>query len=363
VPLTAINIYFLEIEFPVFLTKDKHVEIATSINMICSYGTTTSIKAKMHSNSKMLKQWQECTLTRLCKAGNFELNAQLLMALQQCGQGEDDAAVYAGMLNFSVSPIHAGWTRLEEEIGLKEIQLRETIINKNIKLERKMMMENMIGHNNTAAGRVGLLVQGDTRWDHRSSGHAYNSDSGASILVGNQLCMSKRCRKCKLGHEHASNLCPKNYEGSSKGMEAVGALRKIWEKQDVSVGTYVMDDDSTTRAVLCHPYKEMLRLGRMTKAKKPKRIAKNPKHDSGQLWMDHPIILPLADKNHQGKHFAKTIFQLANAPNAVSTASKNDADQRIKWNFNFWCLYWHETEEMFKWRSNAVIEHHFNNHR
>jgi hypothetical protein len=32
--------------------------------------------------------------------------------------------------------------------------------------------------------------------------------------------------------------------------------------------------------------------------------------------------------------------------------------------FNFWChLYWHKTEEKFKWRSNAVIEHHFNNHR
>jgi hypothetical protein len=68
--------------------------------------------------------------------------------------------------------------------------------------------------------------------------------------------MSKRCCKCELGHEHASNLCPKNYEGSLKGMEAVGALRnvrKFWEKQDVFVGTYVMDDDITTCAVLCHP--------------------------------------------------------------------------------------------------------------
>jgi rubredoxin len=160
--------------------------IATSINMICSCGTTASIKAKMRSNTSHLKQWQECTLTRLRKAGNFELNAQLLMALQQCGQGENDAAVYAGMLNLSVSPIHAGWMRLEEEIELKEIQLGEIIINENIELERKMTIENKIRHNNTAAGCVGLLVQGDTRWHRRSSGHAYNSDSGASILVGNQ---------------------------------------------------------------------------------------------------------------------------------------------------------------------------------
>jgi hypothetical protein len=120
-------------------------------------------------------------------------------------------------------------------------------------------------------------------------------------------------------------------------MEAVGALRnvrKFWEKQDVFVGTYVMDDDITTCAVLCHPYKEMIWLGRMTKAKVLKRIAKNPNNNNSQLWMDHPVILPLADKNHRGKNFAKNIFQLANAPNAISTASKNDAE-RIKQNFNF----------------------------
>jgi hypothetical protein len=114
------------------------------------------------------------------------------------------------------------------EIGLKENELGETIINKNIQLEKKMTLENHIRHGNTAVGCVGLSVEGDTRWDRRSSGHAYNSDSGASILVGNQSsrvvaleCMSKRCRKCKLGHAHASIYCPKNYEGSSEGMAAV----------------------------------------------------------------------------------------------------------------------------------------------
>jgi hypothetical protein len=74
----------------------------------------------------------------------------------------------------------------------------------------------------------------------------------------------------------------------------------------------------------------------MTKAEVPKRIVKNPKTDNGQLWMDHPIILPLVNQNHRGKNFVKKIFHLANAPNGASTASKNDAE-RIKRNFNFWC--------------------------
>jgi hypothetical protein len=71
----------------------------------------------------------------------------------------------------------------------------------------------------------------------------------------------------------------------------------------------------------------------------------------------------LADKHYWGKTFAIRIFQLANAPILVSSAYKSDAE-RIKRNFNFWFrLYWNESEEMFKWRSKAVIKHHFNDHR
>jgi hypothetical protein len=108
-------------------------------------------------------------------------------------------------------------------------------------------------------GRAGLSVQDDMRWDRHSSGHAYNSDSGASIMVGNHSsrvflleCMSKRCHQCKLGLDHKTIFCPKNYDGSSEGKEAVGALRnvrKIWEHGDCYAGTYVMDDDSTTCSV------------------------------------------------------------------------------------------------------------------
>jgi hypothetical protein len=104
-------------------------------------------------------------------------------------------------------------------------------------------------------------------------------------------------------------------------MEAVGALRnvrKIWERGDSYVGTYVMDDDSTTCSVLSHPYKEMLCLGRILVDQVPNKIKKSPKSDNGQLWLDHLEILPLADKNHRGKNFAKKIFQLASAPAAIS---------------------------------------------
>ena len=54
-------------------------------------------------------------------------------------------------------------------------------------------------------GRVGISVQGDTRWDQRKSGLVYNSDSGAHLICGNLTsrcvaieCMSKRCASCEI---------------------------------------------------------------------------------------------------------------------------------------------------------------------
>jgi len=54
--------------------------------------------------------------------------------------------------------------------------------------------------------------------------------------------------------------CPKNYEGSSKGMEATVALRlavHAWEKRGFIVGCVVADDDSSMHAVLRNSYSEL----------------------------------------------------------------------------------------------------------
>jgi hypothetical protein len=119
---------------------------------------------------------------------------------------------------------------MEEEIGLEEILLGDRIIGKNIDLKKRITLRS--NKSTSIDGRVALSVQGDTRWDGHSTGHAYNINSGASILVGNHLsrvvtleCMSKHCCKYKLSLDHGTIFYPKNYDGSSKGIEAVGALR------------------------------------------------------------------------------------------------------------------------------------------
>ena len=71
---------------------------------------------------------------------------------------------------------------------------------------------------------------------------------------------SKSCRKCdaaeKRGEEAEEHECPKNFEGSSKSMEASDILKMV---EDALYNLFfiiyaiVSDNDSTIRAVLKHP--------------------------------------------------------------------------------------------------------------
>ena len=79
--------------------------------------------------------------------------------------------------------------------------------------------------------RYCLSVQLDCGWNNRGSGRSYNSDSGQSVMFGNRTkkiisceAMSKRCSRCEKGVPHDPLLCSKNYNGSSKDMEAHASL-------------------------------------------------------------------------------------------------------------------------------------------
>lgn len=101
----------------------------------------------------------------------------------------------------------------------------------------------------------------DMGWQKRGSGRCYDSKSGVGTLIGNmsgKICAygvrSKCCRTCDYhsarGSEIPDHMCYKNWGGSSKAMEPdVGAqLVKEVEKENIRVGTLIMDDDCTTMA-------------------------------------------------------------------------------------------------------------------
>ena len=79
--------------------------------------------------------------------------------------------------------------------------------------------------------KVKLTVTFDMGWKKRSSGRRYDSSSGHAFIIGasskgiiGMVLYSKASRKCdaayKRGEEAEEHECPKNFEGSSKIMEA-----------------------------------------------------------------------------------------------------------------------------------------------
>ncbi len=70
---------------------------------------------------------------------SYELNLQ-------CGSGEADSAVHAGMLNIAVSPFKKTWQKVKKAIAIVaiaivKVELGKKIVEKNIALEIQLTKE------------------------------------------------------------------------------------------------------------------------------------------------------------------------------------------------------------------------------
>jgi hypothetical protein len=115
------------------------------------------------------------------------------------------------MLNLALNPLRNAWEDLKEELSLFGTSLGEEIVNGNLEEEIKLTKEK--GDVTYQGEKVGISVAGDTRWEQRASGQAYNSDSGTTLLCCNLSkkcvgieCMSKRCGKCDLRETKAKDF-------------------------------------------------------------------------------------------------------------------------------------------------------------
>jgi hypothetical protein len=204
---------------------------------------------------------------------------------------------------------------------------------------------------------VGIAASFDAAWQKRSSGHRYDSLSCHAVLVGEHtrkpialVVFSKKCSTCDRagdGEDVPEHECPCNVDCSSKAMEPRAGLQlliNVWETMGAYVKTLLMDDDSSTEA----------------KCKHRKSYAKA---DKGELPAHIPEPTFLADPNHRVKVIGKKVFALVQKPKAVSVCTKSDA-LRIKKNFAYFVRqYRTKPFEEFVQASNAVVEHHFNNHQ
>jgi hypothetical protein len=205
--------------------KLESIGIASSLLCRCECGHSASIQAnlKAGSDAKVEAVRGGKPYSRMVNATDYELNNRLALGLQLAGSGRTEAEIIPGLLNLSNGFMTRRYTSMQDELGLEIIGLSGEIPEENLWIE-------MHATDILINGPKGLSVSSDARWDKRGSGCRYDSLSGRFVMIGNRskliiaiYPMSQTCRKCQLNLPHADNLCPKNYEGSSKGMESTGA--------------------------------------------------------------------------------------------------------------------------------------------
>ena len=347
--------------------------LAVGFNFSCECGVKDSLRPMVVpsaiSKLRTLKNGEPFA-TRV-NAGDFEINRRFQLGLQLCGDGRQEGKIIAGMLNLNLNPMKSKWTYVQEVIGKVIIDIGEEVLEENLHIECLM---SPIGE----GGRRALDVASDTRWDKRGSTRAYNSLSGCSVAFGlrSELpigieAMSQVCIKCKKGSVHDVDVCPKNYTGSAKGMEAAGAAKIVCrlflnEKENCYIAHLVTDDDSSVRKILTHSYQELIDALQWTIDDWP-RYGKDgkgaKKTDNGLLPILHAAIKFLADKGHRNRGYSSVIFKEATKSKKDGCGCTKIDAERMKRRMS-WTLRLHSggTFEEFRTAVLAVLEHHFGNH-
>ena len=184
--------------------------------------------------------------------------------------------------------------------------------------------------------------------------------------------MSSVCNKCTKGIEHEADICPKHYNGSSKGMEASGAAKIACRlflnlKENCYTANLITDNDSLVRKLLRHSYQELIDALQMTVDKWPRsgqdgKGGKKP--DNSLLPILHAAIAFLADKAHRNRGYSRVIFtEAAKSKMDGCGCTKIDAE-RMKKRMS-WTLRLHSRGTFAKSQRAvlAVLEHHFDDHK
>ena len=347
------------------------VGLATQLHFECDTKKCRSLQKRTMEAEKAERNTEDKRVLRSASA--YAANWRLLMATQLFGEAQKAGEIVTGFLDLAPSAFQKNWWNMEGELADVHQELASEITETNLK-------DSMIGKVPDITGKVPLTVSFDMGWQKR--GRSYNSLSGHAFLIdvhtGKVVAMevySKKCLKCsnfaKQGlttEEFPDHKCAKNYEGSSKGMEATAALamvKRLFEHELVQayVKEMVLDDDASTRALLSHCLSELAQFVvgyEWPRDSLGQKISKAK--DVGKLPLNHPIITFLADLMHRIRCFGKYAFALALAPQSTSTLTLVDA-YRLKRNFAYWLLSYHSKDfSTFQEKSSAVGEHHFDNH-
>ena len=204
---------------------------------------------------------------------------------------------------------------------------------------------------------VALTVYFDMGWSKRSSSNIHDSISGHALkidflsdkilttTVSSKICIAFSKAE-NIGEKSPDHICPKNYEGSSKVMEADAVLHLYKSmfynsNKQLTLKAIVADDDLVIRSLL--RYTSTVNKG----GKLPKKILEPE-------W--------LADPSHRTKVIAKSIFHLANVSKNIRSCTKIDAIRFKKYVGYMLKTNHNRSISEISNISKVVIEHLFNCH-
>jgi len=311
----------------------------------------------------------------------FSLNHRAVLGAHALGSGGDDLATLFGLLDLPGSTLRANFKRLETETGKIVRQVAKEAMNKALDQEIKLTLKAQGKDYDTWKASLPRSLNPeidasiDMGWNTRSSGTRYASLSGFSFLVGCETrlvllaeVLSKNCATCKQHQDSDGGIpphdCPRNYEGSSKGMESrAGAilLTRMHDEKQIRIRNMISDDDSTIRAKCQHSFADQIATGEITAIPRLPDGRKAPDHGILPVRVNKPRRW-LADPSHHTKVVGKHFFKLASGPRKTTKCTKLDA-LRLKRNFGYFQKQLRtKSFEIFRQGSKAVLAHHFNEH-
>ena len=247
------------------------VGIATTIESVCKCGLVSTIEPEVVPPS----DGEENNGNYRRRISAYAMNVRLVLLTHLIGGSRTAALSICGMLALTSSLFKNSWHDLEDNLGVHVRSVTDGIVKENV-------LEELEGVERDELGFRKLDVSGDAAW--QTGGKGFNSISGHSMLMGKKnekvlayATYAKICKRCSLaakkGKVAPAHNCPKNYEGSSKGMECFGLMECVLQLHDsygICVDKFVIDDDSTTRAYMKHSYKDLIEAGLMDAADWPR---------------------------------------------------------------------------------------------
>ncbi len=356
----------------------RTVGIATELDFYCKSCKTTATAEAIRSNYTKVDESKDFIRQR--RINNYELNWRLVMATQLLGESQVGGAIIGLFLDLNRDAFRNSWTPMEEALGAQQIRIGQRIADANLKQET---MGKVGTYCEDGKVRYPVSVLYDMGW--QKAAKTYDSLSGQGLMIGDRtkrvVCYhnySKSCRMCQLHKRRIEknktpNLpvpqhrCPKNHEGSSKGMEAKAGLEcvsKVWTHREIKafIDLICIDDDASTKAYLSHKFADLdaKNLARPIDTKgQPKRAKRD---DKGRLVREHPPIQFLADLCHRVRTFGKYLYALKKV--GKKTSEMNDVDcLRLKRNFAWWLFTGRKLTFLeFQQSAESPVLHHFNNH-